>query len=146
MSSDISLGDNFVWVSNMQLSRLIAFALEVAEPREDDGSAEYVERLRAFYERDFYPGCSFDLAARFPTIDERKFWARCFHHVARSVFLQKLGDQTLTYWQTSVIGDAYVIARLLTRSVQASEPGWAPRTENSVEAEACFSGAIALKV
>jgi hypothetical protein len=106
----------------------------------------YVERLRVFDETEYYPGCSFDLAERFPSIDERKFWATIFNDVARAIFLRRIGEHDVTFWQTSAIGDAYIVARLLTRSVQENEPGWHPPTENTLEAQAFRSGPVAVKV
>ncbi len=41
-----------------------------------------------------------------------------FHVVARRVFLRTLGNQDDQTWQPSMIGDAYVVARMLTRAVQ----------------------------
>jgi len=110
MSSDICMGEQFVWVSNMELHRLIAFALEIAPARaETPEHRDFIVRLREFYDEQYFPGCSFDLIERFPTIQERKFWAGCFHDVARRIFLRELGSHDISFWQSATIGDAYII-------------------------------------
>jgi hypothetical protein len=143
LASDISLGDQFLWVSNQRLGSLIDFAIELATQRARDH--EFVHRLRKFRDEEYFPGCSFDLAARFPTLEERKFWAACFHDVARRIFLRLLGNHEVSFWQASAIGDAYVVARMLTRSVQETELGWHPATEDAAEAEAYRSGGVNLR-
>ena len=143
MASEICIGDQFLWVSNQRLGNLIDFAIEVATQRA--GNSEFVERLRKFRDEESFPGCSFDLAVRFPTIDDRKFWAACFHDVARRIFLRQLGNHEVLFWQASAIGDAYVVARMLTRSVQETERGWHPATEDAADAEAYRSGGVNLR-
>jgi hypothetical protein len=51
----------------------------------------------------------------------------------------------ITYWQSSAIGDAYIIVWMLKRAVQCIEPGWHPNTENIREADAHF-GRINIRV
>jgi hypothetical protein len=143
LASDISIGEQFLWVSNQRLGNLIDFAIEVATQRASN--PEFTQRLRKYRDEEYFPGCSFDLAARFPTLDERKFWAGCFHDVARRIFLRQLGNHDVSFWQASAIGDAYVVARMLTRSVQEAELGWQPATEDGADAEAYRSGGVNLR-
>jgi hypothetical protein len=51
----------------------------------------------------------------------------------------------INYCQSSAIGDAYIIARMLKRAVQEVELGWHPNTENIREADAHF-GRINIRV
>lgn len=144
MASDISIGEQFLWVSNQRLGNQIDFAIEVAT-QQGASNSELVERLRKFRDEEYFPGCSFDLAVRFPKLEERKFWAVCFHDTARRIFLRQLGSHDVSFWQASAIGDAYVVARMLTRSVQETEPGWHPATEDGADAEAYRSGGVNLR-
>jgi len=142
VASDISLKDQFLWVSNQRLSLLIAFALQIAEGTAcTDEERGWVEKLR-WFEDQAWPGVGFDLDERFPTVDEKKFWARVFHDVARRIFLRQLGNHEATFWQSSAIGAAYVTARMLTRAVQEVENSWRPDTEDTSEGDAYYSGRI----
>jgi hypothetical protein len=146
VSSDISQGDQYLWVSNHRFTTLLAFALEVgSESARSEDERRYVDRLREFGQQ-AWPGISFDLNERFPEIAEKKFWAGIFHDVARRIFLRKIGNHEVAFWQTSAIGDAYVVARMLTAAVQAKELGWHPETENLREAEAFHSGGTNLRL
>ena len=142
----ISLKDQFLWVSNQRLDTLLNFALQVSgETVQSDEEHGWVEKLRQF-EEESWPGIKFDLDERFPTVEEKKFWARVFDDVARRIFLRQLGNHEITYWQSSAIGDAYIIARILTRAVQEVELAWHPKTENTREAEANPAGRINIRV
>jgi hypothetical protein len=146
LSSDISLKDQFLWVSNQRLSSLITFALQVGE--EMARSAEergWVEKLRQFAEQ-AWPGIGFDLDERFPSVEEKKFWARVYHNVAQGIFLHQLGNHEVTNWQASAIGDAYVIARMLTRAVQEVETAWHPHKANCREDDGEDAGQINIRV
>jgi hypothetical protein len=123
MASDISYKDERFWVSNQRLSTLIDFALEVGG-RTGLASAEKasVERLRKEDESgQLFPGCSFDLDERFPTVEEKIFWARVFSEVAQDIFLRRLGNHEIDTWQASAICDAKLIARMLEDAVRNAE-------------------------
>jgi hypothetical protein len=125
---------------------LLAFAVEIAgEMTTSDMERTWVEKLRDFHKQ-AWPGINFDLDERFPQLEEKKFWAKVYHNVARRVFLRRLGNQEATCWQSSAIGDAYIIARLLTRAVQEVENAWHPKTEDNDEFEAFMSGRINIRV
>jgi hypothetical protein len=146
LASDISLKDQFLWVSNNRLFSHVAFAVQVGgETARSDEERGWVEKLRQF-EKNAWPGIGFDLDERFPGVEEKKFWARVFYDVARRIFLRQLGNQNVTFWQTSAIGDAYVTARMLTRAVQEVENAWYPVTENGQEEEAYNAGRINIRV
>jgi hypothetical protein len=146
LSSDIAWKDQFLWVSNAQLFTLVELALQVGnEIARSEAERGSVGRLRQFYQR-AYPGIGFDLDERFPSLDEKKFWARVFHDVARRIFLRQLGNHDVTSWQSSAIGTAYVAARMLTRAVHEIEQAWHPDTENSREADARDLGQIKVRL
>ncbi len=132
----ISRGDQFLWVSNQRFSTLLAFAQEVGgEVARTDEERGFVERLRRFAEEEVWPGIGFDLEERFPGVAEKRFWAGVFHDLGRRIFLRQIGNHDVTFWQSSTIGDAYVIARMLTRAVQEEGEVWDPDTENNREAK-----------
>ena len=142
MASEISWQDQFLWVANERLSALVAFALRVGgESAQSKLEGGWVESLRRF-DAEAWPGIGFDLDERFPSVEEKKFWARVFHDVARRIFLRQLGNQDVSFWQSSSIGDAYVAARMLTRAVQEIESAWHPDTENRREGGECETGQI----
>jgi hypothetical protein len=121
--------------------------LSCPEAAKSDAERGWVQKLREF-EDNAFPGIEFDLAELFPSVDEKKFWARVYHNVARRIFLRQLGNQEVTFWQSSAIGDAYVIARLLTRAVQQIELGtaWHPDTENATEEETYYNERVNLRL
>jgi hypothetical protein len=142
LASDISLKGQFLSVSNQRLSSLIAFALKVGgETARSDAERSWVEKLRQFEEQ-AWPGIGFDLDERFPGVEQKKFWARVYHDVARGIFLRQLGNHEVTFWQSSTIGDAYVIARMLTHAVQGVENAWHPETEDAREGSEYLQGQI----
>ena len=146
MGSAISLKEQFLFVSNQRLDTLLNFALQVSgETVQSDEEHGWVEKLRQF-EEESWPGIKFDLDERFPTVEEKKFWARVFDDVARRIFLRQLGNHEITYWQSSAIGDAYIIARMLIRAVQEIELAWHPNTENTREIEADNIGRTNIRV
>ena len=131
MASDICYKEQYFWVANRRLSTLIAFALEVGQKRAaPPEETEFVACLRREDEELLFPGCSFDLAERFPTLASKKFSARIFFDVARRIFLRQLGNQEIDTWQASAIGDAYLIARMLTHAIRDVEPYWVASSED----------------
>ena len=142
----ISLKDQFLFVSNYRLSSLLEFAVQIAgETAPTKVERDWVEKLHGFAEA-AWPGIGFDLDQQFPSLDEKKFWARVFDDVGRRIFLRQFGNNKVTFWQSSAIGDAYVIRRMLTRAVQEVELAWHPETENHREGEEYLKGPINIRV
>lgn len=135
MSTCIQYGEQQVWVSNQRLSSLLAFALQVATAQVHAEQEQlWLDKLRQF-DAQRWPGIDFDLDEQFPDVEEKKFWARVYHDVARRIFLRQLGNYEFTFWQSSAIGDAHAIARMLTQSVCQVELGWHAETEDKREAD-----------
>jgi hypothetical protein len=145
MAVDISLKDQFIWVSNTRHLALLDFAIDVGASiaRAEDERA-FVERLKAFSTSPD-AALAFDLDACFPTIAEKKWWARVYRLVARRIYLRQLGNQDDQTWQPTTIGDAYVVARLLTRAVQEVELGWHPVLDDPGEADTFAGGGIRVR-
>ena len=139
MASTIDYRDQSLTVSNKRFHSLISFAIEVAE---DYAATEEECGLVADLEKRadaFYPGYDFDLLEEFPSLVDRKFWARIFLDLAHLVFLRKIGNQNQLFWQSSFIGDAYWIGRTLVLSVQEEEQAWFPSTLAGKEQESLES-------
>jgi len=127
MSSCISVGEQYIFVSNMRFATLRSFALEVAEATSrSEEERDWVQELRRWEDEEWFNGTDFDMDERFPTVEEKKFWAAVFFDVADAVFRRELGNQTITTWQASAIGDAWIIARMLTTALQWEEHGGSP--------------------
>lgn len=140
MASDISIGEQYLSVANRRLSSLITFVLEVAaDAAATEQEKGYVAKLKHWDEKEQWPGCGFALHERFPTVDEKKFWSRCFFNVARSIFRREIGNQDSQFWQCAAIGDAYVTARMLTSAVQKDTgTSWHPDTDDNADAQAYY--------
>jgi hypothetical protein len=145
VASDITLGNAYLGVANRRLFALIDFGLQVgAKVAGTETSRGWVAKLAEFNEN-AWPGIGFDLAERFPSVDEKKFWAQVYHDVAHGIFMRRIGNQEVTTWQSSCIGDAYVITRLLTRAVQQAVSGaWHPGDE--VGGESHYVGRVDLQL
>lgn len=136
MASAISFQDQFFYVSNQRFYSLIEFGLEVGEKTATtDEERSFVSDLRKRSDA-FYPGYDFAIERELPLLSERKFWARVFFDLAHLIFRRDVGNQDVTFWQYSAVGDAYLLGRVLTRSVQEEEQAWHPKTMASIEAEA----------
>ena len=146
MSSAIRYKDQFFYVSNGQFDSLVEFGLKVRQKTaETDAEKAYVSALRE--RRDaFFPGYDLAIEREFPSRDERKFWARVFFDLAHLVFRREIGKHDATFWQYSFVGDAYLLGRLLTRSVQEEEIGWHPKTIASIEADAFYQSGVNVRL
>jgi hypothetical protein len=137
VASGIHFDDQYHQVSNARFDSLIAFGLQVAtETGRSDEERRWIERLRAFQERVF-AGIGLNLKEQFPEVNEKKFWARVYFDVSRRIFLRQLGNQDTTCWQSSAIGDSFVIAQMLCRLLRESgERIWPLDTEDGREEDA----------
>lgn len=123
MSTDISYKGESFWVSNQRLSTLIAFAIELGDGLAVSSEEKaFVQRLRdAKQSGELFPGCSFDLHERFPTVAAKRFWSHVFREVSQGVFLRRVGNHEIDTWQAAAICDSQLIARMLTNAVRAAE-------------------------
>ena len=136
MASRISYRDQFFYVSNQRFNLLIDFALQIAtRSATSDVEQQFASTLNA-KTPNFYPGYDFAIEDEFPSRDERKFWARIFFDLSHLIFTRAIANQDVSFWQASACGDAYLLGRILTRSVQEEELGWHPKTIASLEADA----------
>ncbi len=143
MSSSISYKQQYVSMSNQRFNRLLEFAIQTGyDTCKDDEERRFTIRLQHLDEHEFFNGYALQIEDVFPDIEERKFWARCLFDVAHLIFTRKLGLHDVEFWQASTIGDAYLFARMLTRSVQEEELAWHPDTMATIEAEAFYNGGV----
>lgn len=147
MSSAICYKDQFCYVSNKRFDALVSFAIEVGENEaKNDEEVGYVETLKYKRNNEFWNGYDLYIEKDFSATNERKFWARCLFNVAHLIFNRKFGNNDISFWQASAIGDAYIFARMLTRSVQEEELGWHPETIASIEADIYLNKGLNIKV
>jgi len=131
MADSITIDDQCFWVSSSQLMTLVEFGIAIGrETATNSSERQWVDKLDQWHDG-MWPGIGMDLAERFPTLAEQKFWAACFANVARRIFLRELGNQKVVCWQARTIGHAHLISRLLTKAVQLKEGAWHPDTEDS---------------
>ena len=146
MASRISYQDQFFYVSNQRFDFLIKFGLEVAEKSAaSETERNFVGALRGRTDA-FFPGYDFPIEGEFPSRDERKFWSRVFFDLAHLIFRREIGNQDTTFWQYSAVGDAYLLGRMITRSVQEEELGWHPKTLASIEADAFYRNGVNVRL
>ena len=135
MSSAFFYKDQFFYVSNAMFSALIDWGLEVGTTEaKSEKERHYVETLRQKTET-FFPGYDLIIEEDFSELDERKFWARIFFDLAYMIFQRKIGPPDVDFWMYSAIGNAYLLGRMITRSVQEQELAWHPETQAKLDAE-----------
>lgn len=146
MASCISYLDQFFYISNQRFCSLIEFGLEVGQKSaETDVEESYVTGLRV-RSGAFYSGYDLAIEREFPSRDERKFWARVFFDLAHLIFRREIGNQDVAFWQYSAVGDAYLLGRMITRSVQEEELAWHPKTLASVEADVFYNNGVNVRL
>ena len=140
MASDIAIGDQYLWVSNQRLRTLVEFVVEVARGLERSTEEDdYVDRLNNWIEHEYWSGLTFDLAERFPTVDEKKFWAKCFFDLGRKIFFREIGNLDADFWQAGAIGESYMTARMLCFAIrEQTGDTWYPETEDRKSSQAYF--------
>jgi hypothetical protein len=147
VSTEISLKDQYIWVSNRRFSTLLEFVHQVGADRAGtEEERRSVERLRRFVDEEAWPGISFGMDKHFDAVAEKKFWAIVFQDIDQRISLRQIGHHDVTIWQSTAIGDAYVIERLLTRAVQEVEPARRPDTENAREEGDYLPGRINVRL
>jgi len=146
MASCISYQDQFFHVSNQRFHSLIEFGLEAAQrTAESDTERSFISALKQRSDA-FYPGYDFAIERESPSRDERKFWARVFYDLAHLIFRREIGNHDVTFWQYSAVGDAYLLGRMITRSVQEEEQTWHPKTMASIEADAFHQKGVKVRL
>ncbi len=146
MASRISYHDQFFHVSNSRFDTLIEFAIEVGERTAiSDGERSYILSLKERKDA-FYPGYDLAIESEFSSKEERKFLARVFYDLTHLIFLRQIGNQDAIIWQHSAIGDAYLLGRMKTRSVQDEEQAWHPKGIAAVEAEVYFQKGVNVRL
>lgn len=133
MPSEIGGRGYTFFVSTSRLFTLVDFALQIGRAAaKQDSQHSYVN---AFWQwRQSAPkNAPLELDERFPSLDQKKFWAVVFRNVARRIYRRELGDHSVSHWQSRAITDAVNIARLLADEVHAEEPGWFFETEDEIE-------------
>ena len=125
---------------------MIEFLLAVAtESANTPDEHAMVERFREA-SRAFFPGYDLHIEREFPTLEERKFWARCFFNLARAIFLRKIGSHETDFWLSSAIANAFVIACFLTQAVREAEHGWYPATEDALRSEEFYGKLMNIRI
>jgi len=146
MASSISYKDQFIWMANRNFSGMVDFLLVIApETATTPEERILIERFREATKA-FFPGYSFKIEREFSSLEERKFWCRCFYNLARAIFLRKVGNQENDFWQSIAIGEAFVVARFLTESVREMERNWSPTTDDSLRAEEFYGKLSNIKI
>jgi hypothetical protein len=109
---------------------MIDFALEVgAKTARSSQEQDFVTDLKIKSEG-FWPGIDIDLVD-FPSLAERKFWARCFHDVARWIFVRKLGVHEVDFWQATAIHQARALGDLFIEAARQDDRDFQPESEDS---------------
>jgi hypothetical protein len=133
VGATISLGNRWIRISNGSCEKLFDDAIAVATAYvTTEVEAAYVARMCAQREK-FYPGYSPDFETLFPTLEEKKFWIRCFYDAGRWLHQGRLenppgGGASPAMW----IFHTYWCAQLLRELINREDRGWVCNDEDSV--------------
>jgi len=111
----------------MQFSRLVDFAIEIAERSASPDERPYLERMKQL-SKEFWPGRGIEIVRDFPELAERKFWSRVFFDVSRAIFDRQVGNQEHKFWQAQAIHQAHAAGLVFLESVREGSPEWSPDT------------------
>lgn len=142
MSSEICFEDQSFCVSNKTLVLLVELVVEAGrDTQSTPAEKEYVDRLDHWIQEEYWSGLDLDLNEEFPTVDEKKFWAKCFFDLGRKIYLREIGDHTIDFWQAAITGVAFVTGRMLCDAVRKqSGQSWSPETEDGKSFRAYYYG------
>lgn len=121
MACFINFKDQQVPVNNMQFSRLIRFAVELADQMAKGDERLFVEHMKHLDGHEFWPGRGTDIEEDFPDVSERKFWTRIFLDLSRLIFERKIGKHEHFFWQAQCIHQAHSIGLLFEDAVRVGE-------------------------
>lgn len=128
MACQITFQDRWVQLNNAQFSRLIDWAIVVAEQTATDAEHAFVERMQRLRDECFWPGRGIDVEDDFPEVTELKFWCRVFFDASRAIFDRTLGVHEHSFWQAQAIHQMYASGLLFEYAVRNTEPGWSADT------------------
>jgi hypothetical protein len=132
MGAIVSLDNRWIKISNGACEKAFDDAILVAKHRANSAAEnEYISRLE--YERKgFYPGYCPDLDGLFPTLEEKKFWIRCFYDAGRWLHEGQLenppgGGSSPAMW----IFHTYWFGELLRELIRREDREWILNDEDS---------------
>ena len=140
MACTIVFKKSVVWLNNMQFSRLIALALQAARRSSSADEHKFVERMGQMESEEFWSGRGIDISADFPSVEERKFWARVFLDTARLVFDREVGKHEHHFWQAQTIHQAYGVGLLFQNAARQDDPDWRANTVDTREFDQLMNG------
>lgn len=147
MGGDFSYKEQWVHVSNRWVSTTLDFAIEVAEKTaRTDQERAWAETFKNNVIAKHWPGRDYDIEKEFPTIAERKFWARVFFDVMQAIYNREIGNTEVTCWQQTAIHIAYIVARLITKSVRDVEPHWRPEPACRIDEQIFTAGGLNVRL
>lgn len=140
MACQIAFKDRWVQLNNSQFSRLIDWAISVAERTAADTEIAFVERMKRLRAECFWPGRGIDVEDDFPDLPELKFWCRIFYETSRGIFDRTVGIHGHSFWQAQAIHQAYSTGQLFEYAVRATEPRWSADTIDRREFDQVVNG------
>lgn len=133
MACQITFQDRCVQLNNAQFSRLIDWAILIAERTAADSELVFVVRMKQLRDECFWPGRGIDVEEDFPELPELNFWCRVFYETSRAIFDRTVGNHDHSFWQAQAIHQTYSTGQLFEYAVRASEPRWSADTTDRRE-------------
>ncbi len=140
MACQITFKRQWVQLNNRQFSRLIDFAIEIAERTATPDDVAFVERMKKLNDECFWPGRGIEIEEDFPDITERKFWCRVFFDTSRAVFDRTIGLHEHSFWQAQAIHQAHGTGLLFEYAVRDTESRWSADTIDRREFDEIVNG------
>ena len=128
MACQIRYKQRFVQLNNMLFSRLVDFAIEVAERSAISDEHPYLDKMKQMRDHEFWPGRGIEIVRDFPHVAERMFWSRVFLDLSRAIFDRQVGEHSHKFWQAQTIHLAYDAGMVFLEAVREDAPEWFPDT------------------
>lgn len=147
MGGDFGYKEQWLHVANRWVSATLVNMLEVGEKTaRNDQERAWVEAYDKTFNETYWPGRDYDIEKEFPTLEERKFWARVLFDLVQAIYHREIGNNEVTCWQHTAIGITCIVARMMTRSVQDVEPHWRPEPACPIDEQIFTAGGLNLRL
>ena len=140
MACQITFKHQEVQLNNRQFSRLIEFAIEIAERTVSTENRAFVNRMKELRDTCVWPGRGIEIENDFPELLERKYWCQVFYDVSRAIFERTVGQHDNLFWQAQAIHQSHGTGLIFEHAVRDVEPRWFADTIDRREFDTIVNG------
>jgi len=121
----ISFETESFWLNNRGFRRIMELGVALAEVMAREEERLLVEHTKnRLNDGFFWSGRNIDIHEDFPTVEERKLWARVFNKLSFAMYDRVVNVDHEVLVPPAMIFAAYHMGSLFWNSVRAMESGW----------------------